>query len=100
MKPSHTEWQRLVTAARQAPLAPDATAPYGFSTRVAAQSQLSGRVGSTTNPFTRFSWPALGLATLIMAVTVAANIQPLMSSLADEAAAWSETVPEAGDSST
>jgi len=98
MKPSPSEWQRLVAAARQAPPDADVSAPYGFSTRVAALAQRGGR-GEGVSPFTRFSLRALGLAALVMAVTVAANFKPVMNSFADDVAALSDPVLDAGDSS-
>ena len=33
-----SKWQRLTTAARQAPETRDAVAPYGFATRIAARA--------------------------------------------------------------
>jgi hypothetical protein len=32
------QWQKLIVAARQAPVEPAAAAPYGFATRVVAQA--------------------------------------------------------------
>lgn len=97
MKPSLTEWQRLVAAARRAPPDTNVSAPYGFSTRVVAQSLDAERSGSGS-AFARFSWPALAVAALVMAVTVAANFQPVMTRLADDAAALSEPLLDPGDS--
>lgn len=34
------QWQKLIVAARQAPVDPGAAAPYGFATRVAAQAAV------------------------------------------------------------
>ena len=94
MKPSFSEWQRLVAAARQAPDNQEAIAPYGFSTRVVAQSQISSRSGQAS-AFARFSWRALAVAALVMAATVAANFKPVMNRLADDAAAISDPLPDA-----
>ena len=38
MNPSDQKWQRLAAAARRAPDSREVTAPFGFSTRVAAQA--------------------------------------------------------------
>src|SRR5436190_21101909 len=38
MKPFDQQWQKLITAARQAPAEAGAAAPYGFATRLAAQA--------------------------------------------------------------
>lgn len=72
MNPHDQAWQRLVTAARRAPAdTRDTAAPYGFAARVAA------RAFATEAPlaffFERFSWRALGVACLLMAVTLAAD---------------------------
>ncbi|MBS0633393.1 MAG: hypothetical protein JSS11_15900 [Verrucomicrobia bacterium] len=72
MNPHDQAWQRLVTAARRAPADPrDTAAPYGFAARVAARAFTSDAPLSFF--FERFSWRALGVACLLMAVTVAAD---------------------------
>jgi hypothetical protein len=96
MKSSRSEWQRIVAAARQADAEPVPGAPYGFSTRVVARMQLSPG-NDEISAFARFSWRALGVAALIMATTVAANFQPVMNLLADDAAALSDPVSDAED---
>lgn len=100
MKPTLKAWQNLVAAARQAPVEGDATAPYGFSTRVVARAFAGepDRVAPFA-AFARFSWPALGVAVLVMTVTVAVNIKPVMNGIEDEVASMSEPVVDTGDSS-
>lgn len=56
-------WQRLAAAARRAPAAADATAPYGFATRVAARAFVAAR--PTASLLERFSLRALGVACLM-----------------------------------
>lgn len=90
MKSSLSEWQRLVAAARQAPDLSEAFAPFGFSTRVVARSSVGRQSGGAASEFARFSWRALGVAALVMALTVAANYQPVMTRLADDANALSD----------
>lgn len=90
MNPNDQAWQRLVTAARRAPAdTRDTAAPYGFAARVAA------RAFTTETPFSflieRFSWRALGVACLLMLVTVAADY-----SLANPGASEDELPTEDG----
>ncbi len=81
MNPSQSLWFRLVRAARLAPAdARDVAAPSGFSTRVAALAFASADA-SFSSMLARLSWRALTVAALVMAVTVAANFKPLLSSL-------------------
>ena len=72
MTPEELAWQKLVTAARRARDDRDAAAPYGFSTRVAAMA-MSAQELSIGTVFERFSWKALGLASLLAVASVAAN---------------------------
>ena len=74
MKDFESRWQQLVTVARQAPVADDAAAPYGFATRIAARALLSeqGRPALVA-VFGRFSVRALWAACLLMLVSMAAN---------------------------
>ncbi len=98
MKPSLSEWQRLVRAARQAPDKFEDSAPWGFSTRVVAESHTVRQGGGTANEFARFSWRALGVAALVMVTTVAANYQPVMTRLVDDANTLSEPMPDPEES--
>ena len=73
MKNFESRWQQLVTVARQAPVADDATVPYGFATRIAARALSDqGRPGLVA-VFGRFSVRALWVACLLMLVSMAAN---------------------------
>jgi hypothetical protein len=64
-------WLRLAAAARQVRDDRDTAAPYGFATRVAALAFAPERVVSSL--FERFSLRALGIASLLAIVSVAAN---------------------------
>jgi hypothetical protein len=72
MTPKNLAWQNLVTAARRARDDRDASAPYGFSTRVAALA-MSAQELSIGSIFERFSWRALGLASLLAITSIAAG---------------------------
>jgi hypothetical protein len=103
MNSSSQSWQRLVAAARRAPLnarAPEA--PFGFATRVAAQG-LAQHEGAFGVGFTRLSWRALGVAGLLMIVSMTANFSSALSafqpteatnpsSTADAATEWLELI--------
>src|SRR4051812_37012510 len=82
-------WQRLAAAARQAPEERDSTLPYGFSTRVAALAMASP--ASSTLKLRRLSLRALGVGSLLMLVTIAANAGPILTALQDEAEALGDT---------
>ncbi|MEO7600545.1 MAG: hypothetical protein ABIV50_16550 [Opitutus sp.] len=58
-------WQKLVVAARQAHDERDETAPYGFSTRVAALALAMQSQASIASILDRFSWRALGIASVL-----------------------------------
>jgi hypothetical protein len=73
MKDFDARWQRLVTTARQAPVADDVAAPYGFATRIAARALGEPERPGLLAVFGWFSIRALWLAGLLMVVTVAAN---------------------------
>ncbi|HEX2855475.1 MAG TPA: hypothetical protein VHO24_19730 [Opitutaceae bacterium] len=74
--PKHP-WSRLAAAARRVPDARDTTAPYGFSTRIAARAMTAERpMGSL---FERLSWRALGVACLLAFASVALNFSALAS---------------------
>ncbi|HEU5081503.1 MAG TPA: hypothetical protein VFT72_19980 [Opitutaceae bacterium] len=95
MKRKHTTtaWDRLVAAARSAPLdtGENVEAPFGFSTRVAARA-LSAERAAAPSLFVRFAWPALGVAALITAATVTTNLKPVMDANDEDVAALSEPV--------
>ena len=73
MKNSNSVWQRLVVAARQAPIAGDDVAPYGFSTRVAALAMAAVEHPSLRSSLNHFSWRALGFSLMLMVVSIVAN---------------------------
>ena len=68
-------WSRLTAAARQAPDLRDATAPYGFATRLAALGMKPQR--AIASLFERFSFRAIGVAVLLALLGVAINYQHL-----------------------
>ena len=81
-------WQRLAAAARQAPDERDLSLPYGFSTRVAAMAMATPPSSMLVH---RLSLRALGVGSLLMLVTIAANAGPILSALQDEAESLGET---------
>lgn len=91
MNSNNSEWQRLVAAARRAPADPAAQAPYGFATRVAAQA-FERSTGPATNLLTRLSWGAIGMAALVMAITIATNLGPVMKGIEEDSAALADPV--------
>jgi hypothetical protein len=82
-------WQRLASAARQAPDDRAKTAPYGFATRVAAQA-FSGE-SLMPSLLSRFSLRALGLACLLMVGTAATSYSSISKIFSeDESSMWSD----------
>lgn len=79
--PNHS-WERLVAAARNAPLRGDVEAPYGFATRVAALARQAEPM--TSSIFGRYSLRALGIASLLALASVAANYSAITSAFSDE----------------
>jgi len=77
-------WQRLAAAARRAPGARDESAPYGFSTRVAALAFDSGRPSPSI--FGRLAIRAAAVACLLAIVAVGVNYSAITSALDDEPA--------------
>ena len=73
MKNFESRWQQLVTVARQAPVADDTTAPYGFATRIAARALSEQGRPALVAVFGRFSIRALWVACLLTLVSMAAN---------------------------
>jgi hypothetical protein len=68
--PRHS-WSRLTAAARQRPEEADATAPHGFSTRVAALAFAGER--RSVSLYERFALRAVGVAGLMAVASIAAN---------------------------
>ena len=74
MKTTHSAWQRLIAAARQAPDAgDDAAAPFGFSTRIAALAMASMERPTLRSSLNRFYWRALGLSLMVMVLSIVSN---------------------------
>ncbi len=90
MNPSDQKWQRLVAAARRAPDARDVTAPFGFSTRVAAQAYAA----PVASLLERFSLRALGVAALLAVVCVAGNYTTIASALDPDSGAVDDPVAD------
>lgn len=95
MKTDHTAWLRLVAAARRAPADHRETAaPYGFSTRVAALAMAASVERPLSALFERLSLRAVGVAGLLAAVSVAANLAPVLQALQDDVMAVQDPVIE------
>ncbi len=79
-----TPWARLTAAARLAPAESEA-APFGFAGRVVAQAwaQAPARP-SWSLALDRWSWPALGVAALLVIACLAASYPALASYLGDD----------------
>lgn len=73
-------WTRLVAGARQVQDDRDASAPYGFATRVAALA--FAQESRMTSLMERFAYRALGLASLLAIFSVALNYEVLSPSQA------------------
>ena len=86
-EPRHP-WSRLTAAARTVQDDADATAPFGFATRVAALAfAQEGRVASLVE---RFALRAVGVATLLALFSVVLNYQALAPVAPKSAAAVSQ----------
>jgi hypothetical protein len=85
MKPDDKSWKKLVAAARRAPAAGDESAPFGFSTRVAALA-FERRQAPASN-FARVSLRAAAVAGLLAVVAVAANFSAIKGAFDDDSAA-------------
>lgn len=81
MKPHPLPWNRLVAAARQAPIdVRDESAPLGFASRVSALGV--SRVEPTFSAlFARFSLRALGACALLMTIGVIWNLPPVLNEI-------------------
>ncbi len=76
-------WARLAAGARQTTAdARDVAAPYGFATRVTALAFAAER--PVVSLFERFSLRALGVASLLALVSVAANYSTFTSTGAED----------------
>lgn len=97
MKHRRTEWERLVAAARTAPLDEAESAPYGFAGRVAANAVIANGGQDWPAFFARFSWRALSVAAVVMSATVLTTFKPVLTNLADVAASFAEPPAETED---
>ncbi|MDP3069174.1 MAG: hypothetical protein Q8N18_02750 [Opitutaceae bacterium] len=82
MSPNHNAprhpWARLTAAARTVRDDRDASAPFGFATRVAALALAQER--RVVSLFERFAFRAVGVAALLALCSVALNYQELAGS--------------------
>jgi hypothetical protein len=85
MSPFDKSLQRLVSAARRAPPAADESAPYGFSTRVAALA--FERAQPSASAFARLSLRAAFIACALAVVAVAANYSAIRGAFDDTSSA-------------
>ena len=96
MSENNTPWNKLVAAARTAPVDGDVSAPYGFATRIAALALSEERRHASL--FARYSLRAVGFAGLLALVSVAANYSAIVSMFQSEPAmATADPVAEAVD---
>jgi hypothetical protein len=77
-------WKRLVAAARKAPPAGDESAPFGFSTRVAALAFEQG--APSPSLFGRLAIRAAGVALLLAVVAVGLNYSAIAGAFEDDSA--------------
>ena len=84
MKHNNPGWNRLAEAARGAPETRDASAPYGFSTRVAALAFATER--PTASPFASLALRAMGVSCLLALLAVAANFSSVQNLFGDSGA--------------
>jgi len=84
MNDFESRWQQLVTVARQAPVADDTAAPYGFATRLAARALSEQGRPALVAVFGRFSVRALWVACLLMLVSMTANYMAFAGGEDDE----------------
>jgi hypothetical protein len=83
MKPHEKSLQRLIETARRAPESTgDLSAPYGFSTRVAALAME--RPSPSASVFARMSLRAAGVACLLATATVALSYSAIASALNED----------------
>src|SRR5271157_4769268 len=75
-------WRRLTEAARRAPGGGDESAPFGFSTRVAALAFESG--GREPPAFARLSLRAALVACLLALAAIGVNYSAIRGALAGE----------------
>jgi hypothetical protein len=84
MNPHDRSWQRLVEAARKAPPAGDESAPFGFSTRLAALAFEQRPAPSSV--FGRTAFRAAGISCLLAVAAVGANFSAIVGAFDEDAA--------------
>lgn len=90
--PDHDQsWARLTAAARRTPAAGEVSAPYGFATRVVAETFSAER--SMRSLFERFSLRAVGVASLLAGLSVVAHYSVINAVVIDEELAASTEDP-------
>jgi hypothetical protein len=77
-------WRKLAAAARRTPPAGDESAPYGFSTRVAALAFAAQP--PSPSAFARLSLRAAVVACLLAIVAVAVNFSAITGAFDDDSA--------------
>jgi hypothetical protein len=87
-------WQKLVAAARRAaPSGDDESAPFGFSTRVAAMA--FGAESPPPSVFARLSLRAAAVACVLAVVSVAVNYRAITGAFENESAVATSDDPVA-----
>jgi hypothetical protein len=82
MSPDEKSWQKLVEAARRVPAKGDESAPFGFSTRVAALAFERRQAPSLD--FARMSLRAAAVAGLLAVAAVAVNFSAIKGAFEDD----------------
>jgi hypothetical protein len=82
MNSPEKSWQKLLAAARRAPTSGDESAPFGFSTRVAALAFEQAQPQASA--FARLSFRAAAVAGLLAVAAVAANYSAIMGAFDDD----------------
>jgi hypothetical protein len=89
MNSSEKSLRKLLEAARGAPPPGDESAPFGFSTRVAARAFEAAEPSAPS--FARVSLRVAGIACLFAVVAVGVNFKAITSAIDDESAVASAT---------
>ncbi|HXQ80906.1 MAG TPA: hypothetical protein VN775_06325 [Opitutaceae bacterium] len=86
-------WRKLAAAARRAAPAGDESAPFGFSTRVAALAL--GAESPSPSIFARLSLRAAAVAGIVAAIAVAVNYSAIKGAFDNESAVAANDDPVA-----
>lgn len=88
-------WDRLVSAARRAPSdSRDVSAPYGFSSRLAALAMAQPAERPWFALFDRVSLRAVGVAAALALASVVTNLTPVLKAFDDDFFAAQDPVVE------